>query len=94
MALFTPTRPTLPSPRHMGAPTRHDRPGTVTVSPEQTLWDLVAAELGAGATDWEIAREWPRWHAHNLNRIGEDPGNILPGTVLRIPPPTDDHGGD
>lgn len=87
MAPFIPTKPTTLSPRHMGAPTRQSRPDCLTVGPGQTLWDLVAEELGTAATDWEIAREWPRWHAHNLSRIGEDPSTLRAGTVLRLPPP-------
>ncbi|WP_188503491.1 hypothetical protein [Nesterenkonia alkaliphila] len=71
----------------MGTPTRPDR-GTVTAGPGETLWHLVAAHLGSAATDWEIAREWPRWHQHNLSRIGAEPGQLRPGTVLHIPPPT------
>ena len=87
MIAFIPSRPALPSPRHMGAPIRSDPPHTVTVRPGDTLWTLAGAQLGSAATDWEIAREWPRWHAHNLRHIGPEPGNLRPGTVLRVPPP-------
>ena len=71
----------------MGAPTRSGPTHTVTVRPGDTLWTLVGDQLGSAATDWEIAREWPRWHAHNFQRIGPEPGSLRPGTVLRIPPP-------
>lgn len=85
MSSFVPHRPSMTSPRHMGAPTRADR-DTVTAGPGETLWNIAAAHLGSAATDWEIAREWPRWHQHNLSRIGPEPGQLRPGTVLRIPP--------
>lgn len=51
-----------------------------------SLWSLAAAHLGPGATQAEIAREWPRWHEANLQVIGPDPDLLLPGQVLRIPP--------
>lgn len=86
--LFTPTAPAAPAERHQGAQQRTD-PGEedrITVRPGDTLWELVAAELGPGATDWEIARDWPRWYDHNAAAIGGDPGALAPGTVLDKPP--------
>lgn len=89
MPRFIPTAPALSAPRHMGAPTRSTAPQSVTVQPGDTLWDVAATQLGSGATDWEIARLWPRWHGHNRDRIGADPGRLPPGTVL-MPPPAQD----
>lgn len=86
--LFTPTAPAAPAERHQGAqqrtsPAEEDQ---ITVRPGDTLWGLVAAELGAGATDWEIARDWPQWYEHNSAAIGDDPGSLAPGIVLDKPP--------
>lgn len=86
MSPFTPARPALSSARHMGAPMRRSQAQTATVRPGETLWNLAAAQLGSSATDWEIARQWPRWHRHNADRIGEDPRDLRPGMILRIPP--------
>ena len=57
----------------------------VTVMPGDTLWSIAAAHLGAGASDAEIAAEWPRWYAANADLIGPDPNVIRPGQVL-VPP--------
>lgn len=73
----------------MGSPSRPVEDRTTTVRPEDTLWTLAAEHLGSDATDWEIAREWPRWHQYNFDRIGREPGGLRPGTILRIPPPLD-----
>jgi nucleoid-associated protein YgaU len=59
----------------------------VVVRPGDTLWDLVAAELGGEATDSQIAAEWPRWYAANRSQIGPDPGRLYPGQRLVVPPP-------
>lgn len=58
---------------------------TVTVVTGDTLWSLAARQLGPLATDLEIARQWPRWHALNSAVIGPDPSVIRPGQVLRVP---------
>jgi len=58
---------------------------TVTVHRGDTLWDIAARHLPAGATDAEIAAEWPRWHAANVSLIGSDPDLLLPGQLLRAP---------
>ena len=87
--LFTPTAPAAPAERHQGAEQRQspEDEDSITVRPGDTLWGLVAAELGPGATDWEIARDWPQWYEHNRSVIGEDPGELAPGTVLQKPQP-------
>jgi LysM domain len=58
---------------------------TVVVHRGDTLWDLAARHLGPGATDAQVATEWPRWHATNRSTIGPDPDLILPGQRLRVP---------
>lgn len=59
----------------------------VVVRRGDTLWSIVAARLGPGATAAEIAATWPRWHAANAAVIGPDPHLLLPG--VRLAPPTD-----
>ena len=86
MLPFVPKRPTGPSRRHMGVPARTAEETAVTVGPGDTLWTIAAHHLGTDATDWEIAREWPRWHRHNITLIGPEPGELRAGTVLRAPP--------
>ena len=61
----------------------------VVVRRGDSLWSIVRAQLGPGATDAEIADAWPRWHAANARRVGPDPHLLLPGT--RLVPPTDRH---
>ena len=50
-----------------------------------SLWSIVARQLGPGASDAEIAHEWPRWFEANAAVIGDDPDLILPGQQL-VPP--------
>ncbi|WP_308221480.1 hypothetical protein [Kocuria flava] len=59
--------------------------GLVTVRRGDSLWSLAAAALGPGATDAEIARAWPRWHALNRAVLGDDPDRLLPGQRLEVP---------
>lgn len=77
------TDPHLLTGRHRGA--GEDR--SVAVRRGDTLWSIAAADLGPEATDAEIARAWPRWHAANASTVGSDPHHLLPGTLLT--PPTD-----
>ena len=51
-----------------------------------TLWSIAAAHLGRGATDAEVAAEWPRWYEANRAVIGDDPDDIVPGQQLQAPP--------
>jgi len=53
------------------------------------LWDIAARHLGPGATDAQIAAEWPRWYAANRHLIGDDPDLIQIG--LRLQAPTEEH---
>lgn len=62
--------------------------GTVLVGPGDSLWRIAARALPPGATDAEIAVEWPRWYAANIAVVGPDPGALHPGQVLRAPGPT------
>jgi nucleoid-associated protein YgaU len=59
--------------------------GLVTVRRGDTLWSIARRHLGAGASDAQVAREWPRWYAANRVVIGEDPDRILAGQQL-VPP--------
>jgi nucleoid-associated protein YgaU len=59
--------------------------GAVTVHRGDTLWHIAARHLGPGASDAEIALEWPRWYAANSEVIGLDPDRLLPGQQLQPP---------
>lgn len=50
-----------------------------------TLWDIAAADLGAGADDALVATHWRRIHELNRAVIGADPDLIHPGQRLRLP---------
>lgn len=69
------------------------RPPTIEVVAGDTLWELAAAHLPAGATDADVARAWPRWHAANREVIGPDPDLLLPGQRLRLPEGAAGHVG-
>ena len=55
------------------------------VSRGDSLWRIAARHLGPGATDAEVAAEWPRWWHANRKAVGPDPDLLLPGTRLRPP---------
>jgi hypothetical protein len=91
-----PARLKVPDRPTEGAPTRYTdlrsgweikstKTGRSVVRPGDSLWALVAAELGPDATDSALAARWPQWYAANRGVIGPDPDLILPGQVLRIP---------
>ena len=61
-------------------------PGPVEVRPGDSLWSIVARQLGPGASDLDIAEAWPLWYATNASTIGSDPDVIRPGQLL-LPPP-------
>ncbi len=86
---WTPTAPVvrpLPSTDLLTRPPRTvATDDAVVVHRGDTLWSIAARRLGAGASDAEIAAEWPRWHAANRHVIGADPDLILPGQRLRAP---------
>ncbi len=50
-----------------------------------TLWAISARALGPGASDAEIAAEWPRWWQRNKPAIGANPDLLIPGTRLAAP---------
>ncbi|MGE9808842.1 MULTISPECIES: LysM peptidoglycan-binding domain-containing protein [unclassified Janibacter] len=86
-AQWRPTRPRvrpMPAPELVVGRTR-EAPPEVVVLRGDTLWGIVAAHLGDAATDAEVTREWPRWHAANRDVIGPDPDRLLPGQVLHAP---------
>ncbi|WP_258933647.1 LysM peptidoglycan-binding domain-containing protein [Nesterenkonia pannonica] len=58
------------------------------VRPGDSLWTIAAEHLGQRAAPWEIAAEWPRWYEGNRDVIGQHPGRLRPGTVLRRPAET------
>lgn len=73
-----------------GAPRAEDRSGDVVVHRGDSLWTVAARHLGEGASDAEIAAEWPRWYAANRHVVGPDPDLLHPGQVLRSPAAADD----
>ncbi|TCC64124.1 hypothetical protein E0H73_06775 [Kribbella pittospori] len=86
----SPARVGVPDRPTAGAPTRYTtvrsgRPVRV-VRPGESLWRIAADELGASATDAEIAGRWPDWYGANRRLIGSDPDLIHPGQVLHTPP--------
>ncbi|MDQ0673479.1 hypothetical protein QFZ36_001040 [Pseudarthrobacter siccitolerans] len=58
---------------------------SVTVLSGDTLWDIAASAIGPGATDMEVALEWPRWFEANRAIIGQNPDALLPGQILQPP---------
>ena len=85
---WTPSRPVQrPQPsadlvtgRSPGGPS-----ADVVVHRGDTLWDIARRQLGPDSTDAEVAQAWPAWYDANRAVIGEDPGLILPGQILRRP---------
>ncbi|TNB71632.1 LysM peptidoglycan-binding domain-containing protein [Arthrobacter sp. BB-1] len=57
----------------------------VTVQAGDTLWDIAARALGHGASDVDIALQWPRWYQANAALIGQNPDVLLPGQILQPP---------
>ena len=57
----------------------------VTVLAGDTLWDVAAHAMGPGASDVEIAMQWPRWYEANRALIGQNPDVLLPGQILQPP---------
>ncbi|NHA69518.1 LysM peptidoglycan-binding domain-containing protein [Phycicoccus flavus] len=62
-----------------------DEAHEVVVRRGDSLWVIAARHLGEGASDAEIAEEWPRWYAANRDVVGPDPDVVRPGQVLRAP---------
>jgi nucleoid-associated protein YgaU len=57
----------------------------VVVRRGDTLWSIAARHLGPGATEAEIAVEWPHWFTANRDVLGRDPDHLTPGQRLRPP---------
>jgi nucleoid-associated protein YgaU len=76
--LRLPDRPLVTSPQE---------PEQVLVRRGDTLWAIVAHDLGPRATVATTARACIRWHAANRKVIGPDPDLIHPGQ--RLTPPKD-----
>lgn len=70
----------VPTPRSDSPGSRHYR-----VRPGDSLWSIAAAHLPAGASPADIAGAWPRWWQANRTIVGDDPGLIRPGQLLRVP---------
>jgi len=92
---FTPAAPPAATPATTGIDPLQTAPRVLAgdstldehvVRRGDTLWDIAAAHLGAGAAPSAIAEEWPRWYAANRQVIGPDPAHIVPGQRL-VPPP-------
>jgi hypothetical protein len=66
------------APAAVAAPISSPTETAVEVSPGDTLWDIAARRLGAGAS-------WPAIYALNRDVIGPDPGVITPGQRLVLP---------
>jgi nucleoid-associated protein YgaU len=79
--------PPVPSPARR---TPIDQDDEVVVRRGDTLWSLAERHLGPGATNGEIAVEWPHWFTANRAVIGDDPDHLVPGERLR-PPERGDH---
>ncbi|MBT2522719.1 LysM peptidoglycan-binding domain-containing protein [Arthrobacter sp. ISL-28] len=78
--------PVRASREQQGATARSEVPRTdVVVRSGDSLWTIAAEALGPGASDVEIALEWPRWFEANRAAIGANPDVLLPGQILRSP---------
>lgn len=67
---------------------RHRQPRTepvTVVRPGDTLWDLAAADLPAGADESAVAHRWQEIYRANRRAIGPDPDLIHPTLRLRLP---------
>ena len=80
-----PTVRPQPDVRLLGPAPRSPRAGEIVVRRGDTLWSIAARHLGTRPSDSEIARAWPTWYDANRDVIGDDPGLLLPGQVLRAP---------
>jgi len=81
-----PPRPTESAP--MASTARRagvDKDDEIVVRRGDSLWNLAERHLGPGATDGEIALEWPYWFTANRAVIGSDPDHLVPGERLRPP---------
>ncbi|WP_152192688.1 LysM peptidoglycan-binding domain-containing protein [Georgenia satyanarayanai] len=72
--------------RPSGGPAAH-APGAAAhvVRPGDSLWSIARSHLGEGASDADVAAEWPRWHETNRAVVGANPHLIHPGQHLLAP---------
>lgn len=64
---------------------RLDDDAVVVVRKGDTLWSIAERSLGPGASEAQIAGEWPHWFTANRDVIGPDPDRLRPGQRLRPP---------
>ena len=74
----------VPAPA-AGAVVRAHVPATYVVRAGDSLWVIAARHLGPGASNAQIAAEWPRWYRANRAVIGSNPSLLLVGTRLAVP---------
>jgi LysM repeat protein len=87
-----------PAPAHAPADDTPALPGATssdpavrhTVTAGESLWDIAGELHPAGATPDEIARTANLLWRSNQSVIGANPDLILPGQVLKLPPPHSD----
>ena len=60
-------------------------PATYVVRAGDSLWAIAADHLGPGASNADIAAEWPRWYRANRAAVGRNPSLLLVGTLLQVP---------
>ena len=84
---WTATQVVTAVPAHATAAAPAPAPAPVTVLAGDSLWQIAADHLAAGATDADIAGAWPRWYDANRAVVGNDPARIRPGQVLKAPAP-------
>jgi len=89
VGLPLPDRATI-SPRHRpevdsGRPRAGPGPGSVVVSPGDSLWSIAVDDLPVGASDARITARWHAVYAANRSVIGADPDLLEPGQRLRLP---------
>ncbi len=84
---LAPVATTAAEPVQAASPSRDRvRPGrsTYTVQPDDSLWKIASALVGAGATNAEIVAASNRIYQLNRDRVGADPDVLAVGTVLRL----------
>jgi hypothetical protein len=67
---------------------------TTTVQPGDSLWTMAQARLAPDPAPQRVALEAERIYALNQDRIGPDPGMILAGQELLVPPLTEPATGE
>jgi Tfp pilus assembly protein FimV len=75
--------PAVPAPV---APVPAPAPETYVVRPGDCLWSIAARRLGPDPDPTATDAGWRAIYAVNRAAVGDDPGLIHPGLVLRLPP--------